>query len=215
MYAGRFAPSPTGPVHCGSLVAPLASWLEAPAAGARWPVRIDDLDPPREQPGTAGQILRALESLGLEWDGPVAHQSRRRMLYRDALERLAGKTYACGCSRKEVADSALAMNSAGVYPGTCRNGLPAGKTPRALRMRTTAEPICFVDRVQGKIEQSVERDVGDFIVCRADGQLAYQVAAVVDDADQGVTDVVRGADLLDLASEQVYLQRLLGYPTPL
>jgi len=106
------------------------------------------------------------------------------------------------------------MNSAGVYPGTCRNGLPAGKTPRALRMRTTAEPICFVDRVQGKIEQSVERDVGDFIVCRADGQFAYQLAVVVDDAEQGITDVVRGADLLDSTARQIYLQRLLGYPTP-
>ncbi|TMI19004.1 MAG: tRNA glutamyl-Q(34) synthetase GluQRS [Betaproteobacteria bacterium] len=214
MYAGRFAPSPTGPLHFGSLVAALASWLDARAAGGRWQVRIEDLDPPREQPGAAGQILRALESLGLEWDGPVAYQSRRRMLYRDALERLAGKTYACGCSRKEVADSALATNSAGVYPGTCRNGLPAGKTPRALRMRTTAEPICFVDRVQGKIEQSVERDVGDFIVCRADGQFAYQLAVVVDDAEQGITDVVRGADLLDSTARQIYLQRLLGYPTP-
>src|SRR2546426_6805352 len=197
MYAGGSAPSPTGPLHFGSLVAALASWPEARAAGGRGRGRIEDLAPPRKQPGAAGQILRALESLGLEWDEPVAYQSRRRMLYRDALERLAGKTYACGCSRKEVADSALAMNSAGVYPGTCRNGLPAGKTPRALRMRTTAEPICFVDRVQGKIEQSVERDVGDFIVCRADGQFAYQLAVVVDDAEQGITDVVRGADLLD------------------
>ena len=214
MYAGRFAPSPTGPLHFGSLVAALASWLDARAAGGRWQVRIEDLDPPREQPGAAGQILRALESLGLEWDGPVAYQSRRRMLYRDALERLTGKTYACGCSRKEVADSALATNSAGVYPGTCRNGLPAGKTSRALRVRTTAEPICFVDRVQGKIEQSVERDVGDFIVCRADGQFAYQLAVVVDDAEQGITDVVRGADLLDSTARQIYLQRLLGYPTP-
>src|SRR5436189_2438386 len=214
MYAGRFAPSPTGPLHFGSLVAALASWLDARAAGGRWQVRIEDLDPPREQPGAAGQILRALESLGLDWDGPVAYQSRRRMLYRDAVESLAGKTYACGCSRKEVADSTLAMNSAGVYPGTCRNGLPAGKTPRALRMRTTAEPICFVDRVQGKIEQSVERDVGDFIVCRADGQFAYQLAVVVDDAEQGITDVVRGADLLDSTARQIHLQRLLGYPTP-
>src|SRR5205807_1668844 len=113
-----------------------------------------------------------------------------------------------------VADSALAMNSAGVYPGTCRNGLPAGKTPRALRMRTTAEPICFVDRVQGKIEQAVERDVGDFIVCRADGQFAYQLAVVVDDAEQSITDVVRGADLLDSTARQIYLQRLLGYAEP-
>jgi len=214
MYAGRFAPSPTGPLHFGSLVAALASWLDARAAGGCWLVRIEDLDSPREPPGAAGQILRALESLGLEWDGPVAYQSKRRILYRDALESLAGKTYACGCSRKEVADSALGMNSAGVYPGTCRNGLPAGKTPRALRMRTTLEPIRFADRVQGDIEQSVERDVGDFIVCRTDGQFAYQLAVVVDDAEQGITDVVRGADLLDSTARQIYLQRVLGYSTP-
>src|SRR3989449_4064505 len=214
MYAGRFAPPPTGPLPFGSLAAALASWLDARGAGVRWLVRIRNLAPPREQRGAAGQILRALERLGLEWDGPVAYQSRRRMLSRDALERLAGRTYACGCSRKEVADSALATTSAGVYPGTCRNGLPAGKTPRALRMRTTSEPICFVDRVQGKTEQSVERDVGDFIVCRADGQFAYQLAVVVDDAEQGITDVVRGADLLDSTARQIYLQRLLGYPTP-
>jgi glutamyl-Q tRNA(Asp) synthetase len=214
MYAGRFAPSPTGPLHFGSLVAALASWLDARAAGGRWLVRIEDLDPPREQPGAASQILRALESLGLEWDGPVVYQSRRRLLYRDSLEKLAGKTYACCCSRKEIADSALGMTSAGVYPGTCRNGLPAGKTPRALRMRTTTEPIRFADRAQGDIEQSVERDVGDFIVCRADGQFAYQLAVVVDDAEQGITDVVRGADLLDSTARQIYLQGLLGYPTP-
>ena len=214
MYAGRFAPSPTGPLHFGSLVAALASWLDARAAGGSWLVRIEDLDSPREHPGAAGQILRALESLGLEWDVPVVYQSKRRPLYRDALEKLAGKTYACGCSRKEVADSALGMNSAGVYPGTCRNGLPAGKTPRALRMRTTPEPIRFADRVQGDIEQSVERDVGDFIVCRTDGQFAYQLAVVVDDAEQGITDVVRGADLLDSTARQIYLQRVLGYSTP-
>src|SRR5256885_2182579 len=214
MYAGRFAPSPTGPLHFGSLVAALASWLDARAAGGRWQVRIEELGPPREQPGAARPNLRALESLGPHRDGPVANQGRPGMLYRGALEGLAGKTYACGCSKKEVADPAPAMTSAGVYPGTCRNGLPAGKTPRALRMRTTAEPICFVDRVQGKIEQSVERDDGDFIVCRADGQFAYQLAVVVDDAEQGITDAVRGADLRDSTARQIYLQRLLGYPTP-
>src|SRR2546423_2453575 len=137
-----------------------------------------DLDPPREQPGAAGQILRALESLGLEWDGPEAFRSEE---HTSELQSLAY----------------LVFRPLLEYTGTCRNGLPAGKTPRALRMRTTAEPICFVDRVQGKIEQSVERDVGDFIVCRADGQFAYQLAVVVDDAEQGITDVVRGADLLD------------------
>jgi len=136
-------------------------------------VRIEDLDPRGSSPGAPANLACARKPR-LECDGPVAYQGGRR-LYRDALERLAGRTYACGCSRKEVADSALGMNSAGVYPGTCRNGLPAGKTPRALRMRTTAEPIRFVDRVQGDIEQSVERDRGDFIVCRADGQFAIPV----------------------------------------
>ncbi|HXM82299.1 MAG TPA: tRNA glutamyl-Q(34) synthetase GluQRS [Burkholderiales bacterium] len=214
MYAGRFAPSPTGPLHFGSLVAALASWLDARAAGGRWLVRIEDLDPPREQPGAADQIMRALEHLGLEWNDPVVYQSKRGQLYRDALERLADMTYACGCSRKEISDSALGLTSAGVYPGTCRNGLPPGKTPRALRMRTVPDPIRFPDRVQGVVEQSVERDVGDFIVYRADGQFAYQLAVVVDDAEQGITDVVRGADLLDSTARQIYLQRLLGYPTP-
>jgi glutamyl-Q tRNA(Asp) synthetase len=214
MYTGRFAPSPTGPLHFGSLLAALASWLDARAAGGRWLFRIEDLDPPREQPAAAGQIMRALEHLGLEWDEPVVYQSKRGQLYRDALERLAGKTYACGCSRKEISDSALGLALAGVYPGTCRNGLPPGKTLRALRIRTVPDSIRFPDRVQGLVEQSVERDVGDFIVYRADGQFAYQLAVVVDDAEQGITDVVRGADLLDSTARQIYLQRLLGYPTP-
>jgi glutamyl-Q tRNA(Asp) synthetase len=214
MYTGRFAPSPTGPLHFGSLLAALASWLDARAAGGRWLLRIEDLDPPREQPAAAGRIMRALEHLGLEWDEPVVYQSKRGQLYRDALERLAGKTYACGCSRKEISDSALGLALAGVYPGTCRNGLPPGKTLRALRIRTVPDSIRFPDRVQGLVEQSVERDVGDFIVYRADGQFAYQLAVVVDDAEQGITDVVRGADLLDSTARQIYLQRLLGYPTP-
>ena len=213
-YVGRFAPSPTGPLHFGSLVAALASWLDARRAGGRWLLRMEDLDAPRVEAGAADGILRALESLGLGWDGPVEYQSRRGALYRDALARLATHTYACACTRRELDDSALAIDGARVYPGTCRNGLPPGRAPRATRVRTDAAPIRFVDRVQGEQVQQLERDVGDFVVVRADGVVAYQLAVVVDDAEQGVTDVVRGADLLDSTARQIHLQRLLGLPTP-
>jgi glutamyl-Q tRNA(Asp) synthetase len=216
MYAGRFAPSPTGALHFGSLVAALASWLDARAAGGRWLVRIEDLDAPRAQPGAADDILRTLERLGLAWDGPVLYQSRRLELYRDALRKLEAQTYWCACSRREIADSSLglAADGAQIYPGTCRNGIASGKPPRALRLTTTAQRIVFDDRVQGRQEQVLERDVGDFVLHRADGQFAYQLAVVVDDAAQGITDVVRGADLLDSTARQIYLQRLLGYATP-
>jgi glutamyl-Q tRNA(Asp) synthetase len=215
-YIGRFAPSPTGPLHFGSLVAALASWLDARAAGGRWLLRMEDLDKPREQPGAADAILRQLESLGLGWDGSVLYQSRRTARYRAALERLtrAGLTYPCGCTRREIADSALGIDGAHIYPGTCRSALPPGKPARATRLRTTPEPIEFFDRVQGLCRQSVEREVGDFVVLRADGLFAYQLAVVVDDADQGVTDVVRGADLLDSTARQILLQRQLGFSTP-
>lgn len=213
MYTGRFAPSPTGPLHLGSLIAAAASWLDARAAGGRWLVRIEDLDRPRCVPGAAGAILRALDRLGLHWDGEVLYQSRRLAHYRAALERLAPHTYWCGCTRREIADSSLglAADGAHIYPGTCRGGTARR---RALRLRTTMEPIAFVDRVQGRREQLLERDTGDFVLYRADGLFAYQLAVVVDDAAQGITDVVRGADLLDSTPRQIYLQRLLGLPTP-
>jgi glutamyl-Q tRNA(Asp) synthetase len=235
MYVGRFAPSPTGPLHFGSLVAALASWLDARAAGGRWLVRIEDLDAPRAQPGAADDILRTLEQLGLTWDGEVIYQSGRSKRYQGALYALDGplfdedarlgrrplrglpaQMYWCGCTRREIADSSLglAADGARVYPGTCRNGITPGKAPRALRLRTTAEPLGFTDRVQGPQEQVLERDVGDFVLYRADEQFAYQLAVVVDDAAQNVTDVVRGADLLDSTPRQIYLQRVLGYPTP-
>jgi glutamyl-Q tRNA(Asp) synthetase len=216
MYVGRFAPSPTGPLHFGSLVAALASWLDARAARGRWLVRIEDLDAPRNQPGAAEDILRTLERLGLTWDGEVVHQSQRRALYREALERLEKKTYWCGCSRREIADSSLglAADGAQIYPGTCRHGIALDRPPRALRLRTSGERIVFDDRLQGRQQQILERDVGDFVLYRADGQFAYQLAVVVDDAEQGVTDVVRGADLLDSTARQICLQRLLGYPAP-
>ena len=216
MYTGRFAPSPSGPLHLGSLVAALASWLDARAARGRWLVRIEDLDRPRSQSGAAAEILRALERFGLYWDGEVLYQSRREALYAAALERLAGKTYWCGCSRRELADSSLglAADGAPIYLGTCRNRPPARASRRALRVRTTAQEIGFSDRVQGAQAQRLERDIGDFVLYRADGLFAYQLAVVVDDAEQGVTDVVRGADLLDSTPRQIYLQRLLGLATP-
>jgi glutamyl-Q tRNA(Asp) synthetase len=215
-YAGRFAPSPTGPLHFGSLAAALASWLDARAAGGTWLLRVEDLDKQREQPGAADTILRQLEGLGLTWDGSVIYQSERAARYRAALaalERL-GAIYPCGCTRSEIADSALAIDGARVYPGTCRGGLAPGRRARATRVRTVSEPIRFADRVQGEIAQSVEREVGDFVLWRADGVVAYQLAVVVDDAEQGITDVVRGADLLDSTARQIWLQRLLGYTAP-
>jgi glutamyl-Q tRNA(Asp) synthetase len=216
MYAGRFAPSPTGPLHFGSLVAALASWLDARAARGRWHVRMEDLDAPRMQPGAAALILRTLERLGLEWDGEVLYQSGRARLYQAALARLADCTYACGCTRREIADSSLglAADGAQIYPGTCRAGLPQGRAARAIRVRTSAGTVEFRDRLQGLQRQDVEREVGDFVLLRADGQFAYQLAVVVDDAEQGITDIVRGADLLDSTARQIFLQRLLGYPRP-
>ena len=214
MYTGRFAPSPTGPLHMGSLTAALASWLDARAAGGQWLVRIEDLDRPRAVPGAADEILRALERLGLHWDGEVVYQSRRDALYSAALDKLRAHTYWCSCTRREIADSSLALATDGahIYPGTCR----ARKAPggRALRIRTDKEEIRFRDRLQGAQSQVLERDIGDFVLYRADGLYAYQLAVVVDDAAQGVTDVVRGADLLDSTPRQVYLQHLLGVPTP-
>ncbi|HEX5093886.1 MAG TPA: tRNA glutamyl-Q(34) synthetase GluQRS [Burkholderiales bacterium] len=215
-YVGRFAPSPTGPLHFGSLVAALASYMEAKAAQGKWLVRIEDLDRPREQPGAADDILRTLERLGLHWEGAVEYQSRRLERYRAVLDDLLrrGFAYPCACTRRELEDSALAIDGARIYPGTCRHGLPPGRQARAVRLRTHDAPIAFRDRVQGWVEQRVEREVGDFVLLRADGLFAYQLAVVVDDFDQGVTDVVRGADLLDSTARQIHLQRLLGARTP-
>jgi glutamyl-Q tRNA(Asp) synthetase len=220
MYVGRFAPSPTGPLHFGSLVAAVASWLDARAQGGKWLVRIEDLDAPREQPGAAEDILRTLERSGLHWDGAPLFQSRNLHSYAAALERLQAQCYGCACTRKEIADSSLgraafiAADGAQIYPGTCRNGIPAGRAARTMRIRVPEKEILFEDRVQGTQRQNLAREVGDFILRRADGAFSYQLAVVVDDAEQGVTDVVRGADLLDSTARQIYLQRLLGYPQP-
>jgi glutamyl-Q tRNA(Asp) synthetase len=220
-YRGRFAPSPTGPLHFGSLVAAVGSYLEARTRGGDWLVRMEDLDRPREVAGAADEILRALEALGFEWDEPVLYQSRRDFAYGEALSRLkrSGAVFPCACTRREIEDSLTvfgAKRDAGelVYPGTCRDGLPPGREGRAIRVRVDDVAIGFDDALQGRIEQHLGRDVGDFVVRRADGLYAYQLAVVVDDAEQQVTDVVRGADLLDSTPRQIHLQRLLGLPTP-
>ena len=187
---GRFAPSPTGPLHFGSVVAAVGSCLDARASGAAWLLRIEDVDVPRSVAGAADGILRTLERLGLEWDGPVVWQSSRTEAYRAALERLvaAGQVFGCACSRREMADSSLARDGTRRYPGTCRDGLPPGRTARAFRLRVAPGCVRFVDRVQGVVEEDVAADVGDFVLRRADGYFAYQLAVVVDDAEAGITD---------------------------
>lgn len=220
-YRGRFAPSPTGPLHLGSLVTALASWLDARAHGGDWLVRIEDIDYPRCVKGADFDILQTLERLGLRPDEAPEWQSRRESLYADALRRLdaSGQLYPCGCSRKEIADSLVHVRERHQtlgYPGTCRNGLH-GKLPRAWRVRVPDGPaatICFDDRWQGRQCQDLEKELGDFVLRRADGLWAYQLAVVVDDAAQGITHIVRGSDLLDSTPRQIHLQHLLGLPTP-
>ena len=215
-YRGRFAPSPTGPLHFGSLVAAVCSYLEARRSSGLWLVRMEDLDAPRTQPGAADAILRTLEACGMGWDGGILYQSRRGEAYRAALARLEAKglVYACGCSRREIADSGLAPDGALIYPGTCRKGLAPGKAARAIRVRVGEARIEFGDALQGPIRQDLADEAGDFVLLRADGLHAYQLAVVVDDAEQGITDVVRGADLLASTPRQVFLQGLLGLATP-
>jgi glutamyl-Q tRNA(Asp) synthetase len=220
-YAGRFAPSPTGPLHAGSLVAALASWLDARAQGGRWLVRIEDVDTPRCVPGADTIILQQLGELGLLPDEAPLWQSQRGAVYQQALDRLIaqGLAYPCACSRKDI-EAALAAQGHPRerhgelrYPGTCRHGLH-GRRPRAWRLRTASQPVLWQDRRLGPQQQDVEAEVGDFVLKRADGLWAYQLAVVVDDGAQGVTDVVRGEDLADNTARQILLQRALELPTP-
>lgn len=246
-YRGRFAPSPSGPLHFGSLVSAVGSYLEARINGGVWLVRMEDIDLPRTMAGAADNILQTLERFGLCWDESVLYQSRRNDAYREALQHLqrSGAAYPCVCSRKEIADSALRGIEGQIYPGTCRNRLEAGKQARAWRVRTdnisfsregdeswrrgTVEPesnsrrsaplglngiMVFNDALQGRITQHLESEIGDFVVLRADGLFAYQLAVVVDDAHQKITHVVRGADLLISTPRQIHLQRMLGLNTP-
>jgi glutamyl-Q tRNA(Asp) synthetase len=224
-YRGRFAPSPTGPLHAGSLVSALASYLDARAHGGTWIVRIEDVDEPRSVPGAADEILATLAHFGMHSDDVPVWQSARGDAYQRAFERLQadGFVYPCGCTRREIADSlvhAHARHATLAYPGTCRNGLH-GKPARAWRLRVPdretagdAARVSFVDRWQGPQTQDLATEVGDFALKRADGLWAYQLAVVVDDADAGITHVVRGADLLDSTARQIYLQRCLNVPTP-
>ncbi len=214
-YVGRFAPSPTGPLHFGSLVAAVGSYLEARTCGGCWLLRIEDVDTPRSVPGAADAIIATLARFGFEWDGGIVWQSRRLDAYAAALDRLkaAGAVFPCACTRREMADSAMARDGSRRYPGTCRDGLPPGRSARAWRVR--AEGIIrFEDAIQGPQQENLAADVGDYVALRADGLYAYQLAVVVDDAEAGVTHVVRGADLLDSSGRQIYLQALLGAPTP-
>jgi glutamyl-Q tRNA(Asp) synthetase len=220
-YMGRFAPSPTGPLHAGSLVAALASWLDARAHGGRWLLRIEDVDTPRCVAGAAQEIFRQLTACALMPDEEPVWQSRRGSFYQAALDRLAneGRAYPCACSRKDIE---RALTAAGhsrerhaewVYPGTCRAGL-AGRPPRAWRLRVSPGLVAWHDRRLGSQQQDVEHEVGDFVLKRADGLWAYQLAVVVDDAAQGITDVVRGEDLADSTARQILLQRALNLPAP-
>ena len=218
-YRGRFAPSPTGPLHFGSLVAAVASYCDARAAGGEWLLRIEDVDTPRRRPDAEAQILAALERYGFEWDGEIVRQSDRISLYDDALARLrdAGWVYACECSRRALVAAPLGVAGEHVYPGTCRAGLSPSRRdrrPHAWRVRVGDEVLKCNDRLQGTQRQQLARDVGDFVVKRADGLFAYQLAVVVDDGEQGITDVVRGADLLSSTPRQIWLQNLLALPTP-
>ncbi|ARU30411.1 tRNA glutamyl-Q(34) synthetase GluQRS [Sulfuriferula sp. AH1] len=215
-YIGRFAPSPTGALHAGSLLAALGSYLQARSRHGQWHVRIEDLDTPRCPPGTADDILRDLERCGFEWDGPIVYQSRRLPAYQNAIERLqqTGKIYPCACSRREITDSSINGIDGPVYPGTCRPGLAQGRIPRALRISTHDDLICFNDLIQGQTCQRLQSEIGDFVLRRADGLFAYQLAVVVDDAELGVSEIVRGADLLSSTPRQIYLQQLLKLPTP-
>jgi len=208
-YVGRFAPTPSGYLHFGSLIAALASYLDARAAGGRWLLRMEDLDPPREMPGAQQAIVETLQRYGFEWDGEMLRQSERHDAYDAAIERLLdeGLAYACTCSRKQL------EGYHGLYPGFCRD---AGHSLRdaAIRLRVPDRAYVFSDRVQGEFRQHLGREVGDFVIRRRDGLIAYQLAVVLDDAWQGVTDVVRGADLLDSTPRQLYLQELLGLSQP-
>ncbi|MBK5969799.1 MULTISPECIES: tRNA glutamyl-Q(34) synthetase GluQRS [Thiorhodovibrio] len=213
-YRGRFAPSPTGPLHFGSLVAALGSFLDARAAGGEWLVRMEDLDRTREVPGAAASILRTLERLGLHWDGSVDYQHQRLPLYRDALADLTqrGLAYSCSCSRKMIAATARVGSDGPIYPGTCRDGLKPGAKARTQRFRVPPGEVSIIDRIRGRVSLDVNAALGDFVLHRADGIPAYQLAVVVDDAAQGVNHVVRGADLLLCTLRQRLLQQALDLP---
>ena len=212
-YVGRFAPSPTGPLHFGSLLAAVASYLQARANGGRWLVRIEDIDPPREQAGADKEILDALTAYGFEWDGPVIYQSASTEKHQSFVDDLLcrGLAYPCKCSRRTLSDAPLGALGR-IYPGTCRNGCDSDDV--TIRVRTDDEPVSFVDGLQGTVTQKLESESGDFVIKRRDGLIAYHLAVVVDDHLQNISEVVRGIDLMDSTPRQIHLQRQLGFITP-
>lgn len=215
-YRGRFAPSPTGPLHFGSVIAAVASYLAARRANGKWFVRIDDLDRARCIEGMDKIILDTLEACGMHWDGEIVYQSRNNPLYEDALAFLCKDklVYSCACTRREITNIAKTGTDGPIYPGTCRNGLPPGKTERSIRFICPPHLIEICDRIQPAMQQNLEKEVGDIIIKRADGLFAYQLAVVVDDHAQGITNVVRGSDLMDSTPRQVWLQEALEYRIP-
>ena len=215
-YRGRFAPSPSGPLHFGSLIAATASYCQARQQQGQWYVRIEDVDEPRTVAGADSLILHALEAFGFQWQGEVVYQSRRKSLYRDALHSLIAqdKVYACDCSRQQIRQTAQAGELGYIYPGHCRNKPARLDGEHALRLRVNDKSVAFEDAILGHQQQNLAEELGDFVIRRRDGLFAYQLAVVVDDAQQGITDIIRGADLLDSTPRQIYLQQLLGYPTP-
>lgn len=212
-YVGRFAPSPTGPLHFGSLLAAIASYLQARTNDGRWLIRVEDIDPPREPPGSDKLILDALEVFGFEWDGPVSYQSEFTPRHEEVLQSLLSdaKAYPCSCSRRMLSNTRRGPLGV-VYPGTCRNGSTGSEF--AYRLRTDDDPITFTDRLQGPLTQRLESESGDFVIKRRDGLIAYHLAVVVDDADQSISEVVRGIDLLATTPRHIFLQRQLGFATP-
>lgn len=211
-YRGRFAPSPTGPLHFGSLIAAISSYAQARQKKGKWLVRIEDLDLPRCDSTSTTHILKALEAYGMQWDEDITYQSQRNEFYQMALDTLIAKklSYGCACTRKQINQGL----SSGIYPGTCRNGLKEASSARSIRFRTQHQQISFEDKVQGQYSQNISNDVGDFIIRRSDNLFAYQLAVVVDDEEQHITEIVRGSDLLDSTPRQILLQQSLGYSTP-
>jgi glutamyl-Q tRNA(Asp) synthetase len=210
-YIGRFAPSPTGPVHPGTLLAAVGSYLQAKASHGQWLLRMEDVDVLRKVDGADTMIVKTLEDYGFQWDGNIEYQSQRTHLYQQALDLLMEnqQVYPCTCSRKQLAESGQA-----IYPGTCRQKTFAAEQDYAIRIRVEADDIEFSDCIMGRVQQNLRTQCGDFIIKRRDGLFAYQLAVVVDDAEQGVTEVVRGADLIDSTPRQIYLQQQLNYATP-
>ena len=215
-YRGRFAPSPTGQLHFGSLIAAVASYLEARTNNGTWLIRMEDIDPPREVAGAADDILRTLEAFGFEWDEEVLYQSQRIAAYQAVLEHLISEEYcfSCNCSRKDILTQTQQRGLPMIYPGTCRHKAVKLNKSNNIRFRVSEQIIKFDDQIQGRHVSDMANDVGDFVIRRADGLFAYQIAVVVDDEYQGISDVVRGADLLDSTSRQITLQQALDYPTP-